>query len=122
MIPFDDAVMNHENMGKWTTWIHDNYLVKWMIHNLFVVCNCSNIASAMIVHILTLTHWGQDKVTDIFPDDLFIWIFLKENIWILIYNSLKFVPKGPLSEPTMDWFIDASNTSLAIDELTTNDG
>ena len=29
-----------------------------------------------------------------FPDDIFNWIFLNENSWILI--SLKFVPKGPI--------------------------
>ena len=29
-----------------------------------------------------------------FPDDIFKWIFLNENVWILINISLKFVPKG----------------------------
>ena len=29
-----------------------------------------------------------------FPDDIFTWIFVNENIWILIKISLKFVPKG----------------------------
>ena len=28
-----------------------------------------------------------------FPDDIFKWIFLNENVWILIKISLKFVPK-----------------------------
>ena len=57
-----------------------------------------------------------------FPDDIFKYIFLNENIWIWIMISLKFVPKGsinnipelvqimawcrpgdmPLSEPMMD--------------------
>ena len=31
-----------------------------------------------------------------FPDDLFKCIFLNENVWISIKNSLKFVPKGPI--------------------------
>ena len=31
-----------------------------------------------------------------FPD-IFKWIFLKENVWISIEISLKFVPKGPIS-------------------------
>ena len=57
----------------------------------------------------------------LFPDDILKWIFLNENIWILLRISLKFVPKvqinnipalvqimawrrpgdKPLSEPTM---------------------
>ena len=31
-----------------------------------------------------------------FPDDIFKYIFLNENIWISIKISLKFVPKGPI--------------------------
>ena len=30
-----------------------------------------------------------------FPDDIFKYIFLNENVWISIKSSLKFVPKGP---------------------------
>ena len=32
-----------------------------------------------------------------FADDIFIYIFLNENIWISIKISLKFVPKGPIN-------------------------
>ena len=32
-----------------------------------------------------------------FPDDMFIFIFLNENVWILVKISLKFVPKGPIN-------------------------
>ena len=32
-----------------------------------------------------------------FPDDIFKCIFLNENVWISIKNSLKFVPKGPIN-------------------------
>ena len=32
-----------------------------------------------------------------FPDDIFKWIFLNENVWIPIKISLKFVPKGPIN-------------------------
>ena len=31
-----------------------------------------------------------------FPDDLFKWTSLNENVWILIKISFKFVPKGPV--------------------------
>ena len=37
-----------------------------------------------------------------FPDDIFKWIFLNENVWILINISLKFVPRGPINNiPTL---------------------
>ena len=32
-----------------------------------------------------------------FPDDIFKWIFLNENVWIPIKISLKFIPKGPIN-------------------------
>ena len=32
-----------------------------------------------------------------FPDDIFKWIFLNENVWISIEMSWKFVPSGPIS-------------------------
>ena len=32
-----------------------------------------------------------------FPDGIFKWIFLNENVWIAIKISLKFVPRGPIS-------------------------
>ena len=32
-----------------------------------------------------------------FPDDIFRWIFLNENVWISIEISLKFVPRGPIN-------------------------
>ena len=32
-----------------------------------------------------------------FPDDIFKWISLNENEWILIEISLKFLPKGPIN-------------------------
>ena len=33
----------------------------------------------------------------LFPDGIFKWIFLNENVWISINISLKFVPKGPIN-------------------------
>ena len=33
----------------------------------------------------------------IFPDDIFKWVFLNENVCISIKISLKFVPKGPIN-------------------------
>ena len=38
----------------------------------------------------------------IFPEDIFQWIFLNENVWISINISLKFVPRGPINNiPTL---------------------
>ena len=31
------------------------------------------------------------------PDDIFKWIFLNENVWILIKITLNFVAKGPIN-------------------------
>ena len=37
-----------------------------------------------------------------FPDNIFKWIFLNENVWISINISLKFVPMGPINNiPTL---------------------
>ena len=37
-----------------------------------------------------------------FPDDIFKWIFLNENIWISIKISLTFIPRGPINNiPTL---------------------
>ena len=33
-----------------------------------------------------------------FPDDIFKYIFLNDNVWILITISLKLVPKGPIND------------------------
>ena len=35
-----------------------------------------------------------------FADEIFKWIFLNENVWISIKISLKFVPRGPISNIT----------------------
>ena len=32
-----------------------------------------------------------------FPDDIFKWIFVNENAWILVKISLKFVSRGPIN-------------------------
>ena len=42
-------------------------------------------------HIETETKWPP------FPDDIFIWIFLNENVWVLLKISLKLAPKGPIN-------------------------
>ena len=51
-------------------------------------------------------YWG--KYWYYFADYIFRWIFLKENVWISIEISLKFIPKGstnniPALVEIMDW-------------------
>ena len=41
-----------------------------------------------------------------FADNIFKCIFLNENVWILIYISLRFVPKGPINNiPVLVWIM-----------------
>ena len=42
-----------------------------------------------------MLYWHQEKsVIPHFPDDIFKWISLNENVWISLKILLKFVPKG----------------------------
>ena len=69
MFPFDDVIMgNAESVSM--AWHHD----------------------AMGFNTLRLKQNGRH-----FADDMFKWIFLKENVWIPIKISLKFVPRGPIN-------------------------
>ena len=52
------------------------------------------------IHILNTLRPRQNSRH--FPDDIFKWIFLNENVWISINISLKFVPRGPINNiPTL---------------------
>ena len=52
------------------------------------ICSCSKPL---------LTHWSQIKNVCHFTYDIFIHIFLNENIWISIKISMMFIPKGPIN-------------------------
>ena len=54
--------------------------------------------TALLVKLLSLTHWGREKIG--FADDIFKCIFLNENVWISIQISLKFVSKGQINNIT----------------------
>ena len=47
--------------------------------------------------LLLLNTLGQRQNGRYFPDDIFECIYLKENVWIPIIISLKFVPKSPIN-------------------------
>ena len=44
-----------------------------------------------------LITWRPRQNDHHFPDDLFKWIFLNENVWISIQNWLKIVPMVPIN-------------------------
>ena len=49
-----------------------------------------------------LTHWGRDKMATIFQKTFSNGFLLNQNVWISINISLKFVPRGPISNiPTL---------------------
>ena len=51
---------------------------------------CSHLASNIINSL------GPRRDRRHFPNDIFICVFLNENVWISIRISLKFVPRGPI--------------------------
>ena len=50
----------------------------------------------MEIHSLGSNHLPLDKMAAILADAILICIFLKENVWIWIKISLKFIPKAPI--------------------------
>ena len=44
-----------------------------------------------------LTHRGWKKNSCLFPNNIFKWIFMNENVWIPIKMSLNFVPNVPIN-------------------------
>ena len=63
--------------------------------NLFKAAAYDNVLSTgKLGHVNTLRPRQNGRN---FPDDIFKWIFLNENVWISINISLKFVPRGPIN-------------------------
>ena len=77
-------VTSHKFNSMWPReWCH----VSWILG----IAGPNNIACSQ------LTHWSQHKMDAIFPNNIFKWIFLNENAWILIRISVRFVPKGEIN-------------------------
>ena len=69
------------------------HLKQWWIGFLGHVC----ITGPQWVNTLRSRQNGRH-----FPDDIFKWIFVNENVWISINISLNFVPRGPINNiPTL---------------------
>ena len=68
-------------------------------HNWLWVINCYAILGPCPIPFNTLRLRQKGRH---FPDDIFKWIFLNENVWISINISLKFLPRGPINNiPTL---------------------
>ena len=68
-------------------------------HLLEYKCGCEMLTFLCTGWINTLRQRQNGRH---FPDDIFKWIFLNENVWISINISLKFVPRGPINNiPTL---------------------
>ena len=63
-------------------------------HLFIEACWAVTYAVSQIVYVNTLRPRQSGHY---FPDDIFKCIFLKENVWIPIKISLKFVPKSPIN-------------------------
>ena len=74
-----------------------SYMISWFVlmtmnKMYYKVCSLKVIVHVFIQLIKALNTLRPRQNGCHFPDDIFKWIFLNENVWILI--SLKFVPKG----------------------------
>ena len=56
-----------------------------------------------------LTHWGQDKVTDILQTIFANAFLFNENVLILIKMSLKFIPRGLINYKSLTITIGPGN-------------
>ena len=57
----------------------------------------SNCLGALLLTKFNFNTLGPRQNGRHFADDIFKRIFVNENVWILIWISLKFVPKGPIN-------------------------
>ena len=67
---------------------------------LAIIISIHTLAKMALLHwngTLVLTHLPLDKMAAILADDIFKCIFMNEKFRILIRNSLKFVPNGPIN-------------------------
>ena len=82
----EDGVADHE----WTL-VYDSKCTV-IIDTCFYILDYLMFHCEYVVNTLRPRQNGRH-----FPDDIFKCIFLKENVWILIKISIKFVPKGPIN-------------------------
>ena len=81
MFPFDDIIMLWST-ELWQSGTRQSHCWCW-------VCITTAIIPNVVVNTLRLRQNGHH-----FAENIFKWIFLNENVWILMKISLKFVPRG----------------------------
>ena len=93
-----DGITGPQWVKRW------HFLTSYNVSNsraLSVVHSCSNYKTANKVIFLfwhnTLNTPRPRQNGRHFPDDIFIGIFLNENVWIAIKISMNFVPRGPIN-------------------------
>ena len=92
-------VANKTVQGKnKSNWGHYHETVKWIwpLDPPTIHCPCNEHGSIWLGIFLLNTLRPRQNGRH-FPDDIFKWIFLRENVWISINISLKFVPRGPIN-------------------------
>ena len=103
-------------MGFGAPYIRDftvHVIMTWTTDDQSPWCYTASL-QIVTVHLLSIEHTDWPKLHGMFntlrprqngrhfPDDIFQWIFLNENVWISINISLKFVPRGPINNiPTL---------------------
>ena len=111
------SAWNNELGSGWflllgVTWIYCQYIWVWPFI-WFNICTHTHTYIYVCIYIYTYifhkhraprwtilfpsTHLSPRQNGRHFPDDVFKCIFVKENVWISIKISLKFVPKGPIT-------------------------
>ena len=81
------------NLSEISMEIHISSFKKMNLKTSYIICKMAAILSWLqCVNTLRPRQNGR-----YFPDDIFKCIFLKENVWIRIKISLKFVPKSPIN-------------------------
>ena len=85
------------------TWLIDIDFIQGGIHSQS--CKNKDLAITLSFHAglewYIHTLWPRQN-SGYFPDDIFKWIFLNENVWISIEILLKFVPWGPIDNIPAD--------------------
>ena len=87
-VRYDTNVIQLRKTSAFCQWITCRQICSW--HSTIQWFRCATFLLRTDPAILT--HWGRDKMNDIFKC-----FFLIENVWIPMKTSLKFVPKGPIN-------------------------
>ena len=82
--------------------LHANWIWQNLSPNTFIAGGCYitmnwNSLKCFVTMLLSLNTLRLNTNGRHFPDDIYRWIFLNENVWISIKISLRFVPWRPIN-------------------------